>query len=70
MTVAVISLLDLWGEAPGDVLYNHAHLCGTVHVRGHQWLPLYLLQVCLGNSCHGYVAHISYISVPWSGLYV
>ncbi|XP_055001627.1 asc-type amino acid transporter 1 isoform X2 [Sorex araneus] len=38
---------DLRGEAAGLLLLGHACLCGTFHVRRHQWLPVHFLQTLL-----------------------
>lgn len=31
---------------------DHAHLCGTLHLRGGQWLPLHVVAVSLSSPLH------------------
>lgn len=41
------SLADVWWEAVGSDVMDHAHLSGSVHLWGGQRLPLHLLSVSL-----------------------
>lgn len=39
------SLPDVWWEAVGSDVMDHAHLCGLVHIWGGQRLPFHILSV-------------------------
>lgn len=36
---------DIWRKVARNVFSHHTHLCGTVHFRRNQWLPVHVLQV-------------------------
>lgn len=41
----LFSLLDVWREAPGGHVLDHAHFCCPVHIWRSQWVSFHLLPV-------------------------
>lgn len=42
-------LPDIWREIARSNVMDHAHLCGALHLRGGQWLPLHIVAVSLSS---------------------
>lgn len=49
LSLLLIFLPDIWREIARSNVMDHAHLCGTLHLRGGQWLPLHVVAVSLSS---------------------
>lgn len=62
-------LPDLWREIARSNVMDHAHLRGTVHLWGGQWLPLHVVAVSLCSPT-GLLSICSYLSLFGCGAFL
>lgn len=49
VSLLLMFLPDIWREIARSNVMDHAHLCGALHLRGGQWLPLHVVAVSLSS---------------------